>query len=259
MRLNLNADLGEGWGPWTMGDDAGMLAIVGSANVACGGHAGDPEVMRTTVIAARDRGVGLGAHPGYPDLAGFGRRPMTLSPAALEAQLAAQIGALVAIGRLCDWPVTHVKPHGALSNRAAADTEVAGVIARTVAALDPGLILLAPALSALAAAGHAAGLAVALEVFADRRYGEDGQLSPRSAPGAVIADPDAAVAHLRAMLTAGGIVTQPGKVLPVTFHSICVHGDAPGAVAIAGAVAAALRSDGHELVSLTALRLSAPE
>ncbi|MCC5972903.1 MAG: LamB/YcsF family protein [Rubellimicrobium sp.] len=259
MRLTLNADLGEGWGPWSMGDDAAMLAIVGSANVACGGHAGDPDVMRATILAARERGVSLGAHPGYPDLAGFGRRPMTLSPAALEAQLAAQIGALAAIGRLCDWPVTHVKPHGALSNRAAVDRDLADVIARTVAALDPGLILLAPALSALALAGQAAGLAVALEVFADRRYAEDGQLSPRASPGAVIADPGAAVAHLRAMLAAGGIVTQGGRVLPVAFHSICVHGDAPGAVAVAAAVAATLRADGHELVPLTVLQLRKPD
>ncbi len=252
MRITLNADLGESWGPYVMGADAAMLELVDSANIACGGHAGDADVMRATVIGARSKGVSIGAHPGYPDLAGFGRRPMALRPDQVEAQLAAQIGALVAMGRLCGWPVTHVKPHGALSNRAAADPDLARTIARTIAALDPGLILLAPALSALDHAGGEAGLRVAREVFADRSYEEDGQLTPRSRPGAVLHEAGEAVAHVLAMVEAGGIVTRGGACLPVAFHSICVHGDGPEAVAMAGAVRAALGAAGHDLVPLTA-------
>jgi 5-oxoprolinase (ATP-hydrolysing) subunit A len=253
MILNLNADLGESWGPYVMGADAAMLAIVGSANIACGAHAGDPDVMGRTVLAARAGGVSIGAHPGYADLAGFGRRPMQLPDDSVAALVATQIGALAAIGRLHDWPVTHVKPHGALSNQASADPHLAEVIARSVAAVDPALVLLAPALSALAHAGVGAGLRVAHEVFADRTYESDGQLTPRSRPGAVLHDGPAAVDHVLAMVEHGGIVTRDGDVLPVAFHSICVHGDGPGAVAIATAVRAALMAGGHELMPLTGL------
>jgi UPF0271 protein len=181
-RINLNADLGEGYGPWTMGDDDAMLAIVNSANVACGGHAGDPDVMRRTLRLAREHGVSIGAHPSYPDLRNFGRRAMSLAPAELENQLAAQIGALMGIAAMEGIRVSHVKPHGALNNQACVDRALADTICRTVRAIDPALILLAPAASQLVAAGHAAGLSVVEEIFADRAYLPDGQLVPRSRP-----------------------------------------------------------------------------
>jgi UPF0271 protein len=253
MRLNLNADLGESWGCFTMGDDGALLPVVDSANLACGMHGGDPRVMRITVGLARANGVSIGAHPGHADLHGFGRRPMDLPPEDLSALVLYQIGALAAIARAGGWPITHVKPHGALSNQACADPAIAGVIARAVAAFDPGLILLAPALSALARAGEAAGLRVALEVFADRSYEADGRLTPRSVPGSVLHDPDAAVAQVLRMAAEGGIVARDGRVLPTPFHSVCVHGDAPGAVATARAVRAALLGAGHSLHPLPAL------
>jgi UPF0271 protein len=202
MRINLNADLGEGYGPWTMGDDAAMLGVVSSANIACGGHAGDPDVMRTTLALARERGVSVGAHPSYPDLRGFGRRPMALSTQELENQLAAQIGALSAIAALESVRVTHVKPHGALNNQACVDRTLADTVCRAMRAIDPGLILLAPAASALVAAGRAAGLIVVEEIFADRAYLPDGQLVPRSRPDAMIHGAAACLAHVKAMLAA---------------------------------------------------------
>ena len=171
MRINLNADLGEGYGPWTMGDDAAMLDIVASANIACGGHAGDPDVMRRTLRLARERGVSIGAHPSYPDLQGFGRRTMSLSAAELENQVAAQVGALSAIAALEAARVTHVKPHGALNNLACVDRSVADTICRAVRAIDPALIMLAPAASQRVAAGRAAGLAVIADIFAEWNEG----------------------------------------------------------------------------------------
>jgi UPF0271 protein len=250
MKINLNADLGESFGAWTMGDDAALLEVVGAANIACGFHAGDPLVMRTTVRLALARGVEIGAHPSYPDLQGFGRRPICMEPAELEAALIYQIGALAGMasaegGRLC-----HIKPHGALSNQACVDAVLADTVARAVAAFDRGLILLAPACSELAVAGVRAGLAVAQEVFADRAYAEDGHLVPRSEPGAVLAEPAACVVQVLAMLEASGIVTTSGAKLPTPIHSICVHGDSPHAVATARALRAALDTARYKLVGL---------
>jgi UPF0271 protein len=239
-RLNLNADLGESFGAWRMGSDAALLDIVQSANLACGFHAGDPLVMRDTVAAAVARGVSMGAHPSYPDLQGFGRRPMRCTAAEVEAFVLYQIGALDGFARASGTRVSHVKPHGALSNEACRDSALAQAIARAVHAYDPRLILLAPALSALAEAGVAAGLQVALEIFADRSYEDDGQLTPRANPGGVLHAPEDCVAHVEKMLAAGGIVTRSGKILPTPIHSICVHGDGPQAVAAALALKAAL-------------------
>lgn len=249
-RINLNADLGEGYGPWTMGDDATMLAIVNSANVACGGHAGDPDVMRRTLRLAREHGVSIGAHPSYPDLRNFGRRAMSLAPAELENQLAAQIGALMGIAAMEGIRVSHVKPHGALNNQACEDAALADVVARAVRAFDRDLILLAPALSELQSAGQRAGLAVAAEIFADRAYTDAATLVPRSRPGAVIHDADAVVAHVLRMLQAGGIVAASGKLLPTAMHSICVHGDTPGAVDNARRLRAALQAEGWQMAGL---------
>jgi 5-oxoprolinase (ATP-hydrolysing) subunit A len=248
--INLNADLGESFGAWTMGSDAELLQVIASANIACGFHAGDPVVMRETVRLAIGNGVSLGAHPAFPDLQGFGRRVMQLSPKELEATLLYQVGALQAMAAAEGGRVTHVKPHGALNNMACADEAMAATVARAVKALDPQLILLAPALSALERAGEAAGLRVAREVFADRSYQADGQLTPRSQPGAVLHDAADCVRHVQRMLDAGGIVTADGQRLPTPIHSICVHGDGPAAVAAARAIRAALEAAGHRLAGL---------
>ena len=250
MKINLNADLGESFGAWTMGEDAALLGVVNSANIACGFHAGDPLVMRNTVRTALAASVGLGAHPAYPDLQGFGRRPMTLAPAELEAVILHQVGALAGMAAAEGGRLSHVKPHGALNNQACEDAALADVVARAVRAFDRDLILLAPALSELQSAGQRAGLAVAAEIFADRAYTDAATLVPRSRPGAVIHDADAVVAHVLRMLQAGGIVAASGKLLPTAMHSICVHGDTPGAVDNARRLRAALQAEGWQMAGL---------
>ncbi len=250
MLINLNADLGESFGAWTLGEDEALLGVVGSANIACGFHAGDPLVMRRTVRSALAAGVGLGAHPAYPDLQGFGRRPMSLAPAELEAALIYQIGALAGMAAAEGGRLRHVKPHGALNNQACEDAVLADTVARAVRAYDRELILLAPALSELLAAGQRAGLPVAAEVFADRAYTDTGTLVPRGQPGAVLHGDDAVVAHVTRLLDAGGLVSLGGKVLPTAMHSICVHGDTPGAVANARRLHSMLQAAGWTLVGL---------
>jgi UPF0271 protein len=252
MRIALNADMGESFGPWRMGDDEGLLRVVQAANLACGFHAGDPVTMRTAVRACVAAGVEIGAHPGFPDLAGFGRRAMALSAAEVEAMVLYQIGALDGLARAEGGRVTHVKAHGMLSNMAAADDALADAIARAVRAFDPGLILLGTACTALPRAGERAGLRVACEIFADRAVAEDGGLIPRGRPGAMIEDPGEAVARIRRFLAAGGVVTPSGRVLPTPVHSVCVHGDGPEAVRLAAAVAEGLRRQGVRLAGLTA-------
>jgi UPF0271 protein len=252
-RINLNADLGEGYGPWTMGDDAAMLAVVNSANVACGGHAGDPDVMRRTLRLAKEHGVSIGAHPSYPDLRNFGRRAMALTTNELENQLAAQIGALMGIAALEGVRVSHVKPHGALNNQACLDRVLADTICTTIRAIDPTLILLAPAASQLVTAGHGAGLAVVEEIFADRAYLPDGQLVPRARPDAMIHGAEACLAHVRAMLDAGALIAIDGTRIPTTIGSICVHGDDADAVAVARALRDELLAAGHQFVTLPQL------
>jgi UPF0271 protein len=248
--INLNADLGEGYGPWHMGDDAAMLAIVASANIACGGHAGDPDVMRRTVRLARERGVSIGAHPSYPDLQGFGRRPMALSPLELENQIAAQLGALAGIAALEATRVTHVKPHGALNNIACVDRAIADTICRAVRAIDESLILLAPAASQLIPAGRACGLRVVEEIFADRAYLPDGQLVPRSRPDAMIHGPAACLAHVLAMLDAGALIAVDGTRIATPIGSICVHGDNAEAVTVARHLREQLGARGHRILPL---------
>ena len=251
--LNLNADLGESFGAWTMGEDEALLRVVGSANIACGFHAGDPLVMRKTVRTALAAGVSLGAHPAYPDLQGFGRRPMLMSAAEVEATVIYQIGALAGMAAAEGGRITHVKPHGALNNQACEDAALADAIARAVRAVDRELILLAPALSHLLAAGERAGLPVAAEIFADRAYTDAGTLAPRREPGAVLHGADAVVAHVTRMLDAGGLVARSGKVLPTAMHSICVHGDTPGAAANAERLRRLLLEAGWTLVPLPAV------
>lgn len=250
MKINLNADLGESFGAWKMGEDEALLQVVRSANIACGFHAGDPLVMRHTVRTALAAGVSLGAHPAYPDLQGFGRRPMKLAPAELEAMVIYQVGALMGMAAAEGGRVTHVKPHGALSNQACEDAAPANAVARAVRAVDCELILLAPVLSELHRAGERAGLQVAGEIFADRAYTEQGMLAPRSQPGAVLRGHDEVVAHVLRMLEAGGLVSQSGKVLPARVESICVHGDSPGAVETARHLREALEARGWSVVTL---------
>ena len=231
--LNLNADLGESFGAWTMGSDAALLAIVDSANIACGFHAGDPLVMRRTLQQAKAAGTGIGAHVAFPDLQGFGRRPMTIQPDELEAIVLYQIAALDGMARTEGLALRHVKPHGALSNMACADAALARTVASAIKAYNPALILLAPALSELYKAGEAAGLPVVAEIFADRAYLDDGNLVPRSRPDAMIHGAAAALAHVAAMLDEQALISVSGKRLPTPIGSICVHGDGPDAVATA--------------------------
>lgn len=250
MKINLNADLGESFGAWNMGDDSAMLAIVGSASVACGFHGGDPLVMRRTLQAAKKAGVSVGAHPSFPDLQGFGRRPMQLAPDELQAVILYQLSALNVMARVEGIAMTHVKPHGALNNMAAEDEVLARRVARAIRLFDPGLILLAPAGSKLVKAGLSEGLIVAGEVFADRAYTDLGNLVPRGQPGAVLTSAMECVDHVMRMLDAEGIVSQSGRHLPVPFQSICVHGDNAHAVEVAHAVRNALLRSGYELKTL---------
>jgi UPF0271 protein len=249
--IDLNADLGEGFGPWRMGDDAALLDIVTSANVACGFHAGDPDIMAATFAHAREKGVAVGAHVAFPDLAGFGRRPLAMTPAQIVRAVAYQIGAAQGLAVLAGVRIAYVKAHGALANLAETDLAVATAVAEATRAVDPSLTLLAIAGSAQTRAGAATGLRVAHEIFADRAYAEDGRLLARNLPGAVIEDPTAAVARVRAMLAAGALQTISGNEIPTPIDSICVHGDSPQAVETARALRAALLEDGVALRAFT--------
>ncbi len=251
--LNLNADLGESFGPWDMGSDDAMLGIVNSANVACGYHAGDPLVMLRTVARARENAVSVGAHPGFPDLQGFGRRRMDIPLAELEAMVIYQIGALDACARAQGTRVTHVKPHGALSNIACAERKVADAIARAVHRLDPAMILLAPAASQLIAAGRGMGLPVVEEIFADRAYMDDGNLVPRSQPGAMVHGAKASLQHVMRMVEESALISINGKRIPVNPQSICVHGDNADAVATAQAIRDGLLGAGYALKAIPEL------
>jgi UPF0271 protein len=242
--IDLNADMGEGFGPWRMGDDAVLLGIVSSASIACGFHAGDPAVMATTTAAAAERGVRIGAHPGFPDLAGFGRRRMQMGAAELAAALHYQLGALQGIAGVRGARMAYVKPHGALNNMACEDADLARTVARAVRDFGHGLALMAPSLSELARAGEDAGLDVIHEVFADRAYTAAGTLVPRGTPGAVIADPAAALAHVLGMVEAQALLPASGERLACRIDSVCVHGDGPEAIRIARAVRAGLEEAG---------------
>ncbi len=245
--IDLNSDLGEGFGPWPMGDDAAILGVVTSANVACGGHAGDPDVMFATLTEAARRGVVVGAHPGYADLAGFGRRVIPMSPPEITRMVAAQIGALCGVAALAGTRVRYVKAHGALANLGAARREVADAIAAAVAAQPGDLALLAISGTELEHAGRAAGLVVAAEIFADRGYQPNGQLVPRGQPGAMIHDPEEAAARLIGFLKTGMMPVVGSDPIPLAAQSICVHGDSPQAVAMARHIRRRLTAEGLAL------------
>lgn len=243
-RIDLNSDLGESFGPWRMGDDAAILGVVTSANVACGGHAGDPATMVETLTAARERGVVAGAHPGFADREGFGRRLIPLSVREVEQLVATQVGALMGAAALAGASVRYVKPHGALGNWAAADRAVADAVMRATRAVSPGLAILAISGSELELAARDAGLVVFSEIFADRAYLADGRLVPRGRDGAMIHDPAVAVARLIELLSSGLMPTVEGGAIRLDAHSICVHGDSDGALAMARQVRAGLEAAG---------------
>jgi UPF0271 protein len=242
--IDLNADLGEGFGAYRAGDDEGLLRVVTSANVACGFHAGDPLVMRRAVAQAAERGVVVGAHPGYPDLLGFGRRDLAASPEEVSAYVLYQVGALSAFCTAAGTRLRYVKPHGALYNRAARDPSTARAIAEGVRLADPSLVLLALAGSEMIRAGEAAGIRVAAEAFVDRAYLPTGELVPRSQPGATLHDVEEVSARAVRMAREGTVTAIDGSVLLVRPDSLCVHGDNPEAPAIVRAVRARLEAEG---------------
>lgn len=248
-RIDLNSDLGEGFGPWSMGDDSAMLDVVSSANVACGGHASDPETMFATLRQAAARGVTIGAHPGYADRAGFGRRIIPMPVAELGRMMVAQIGALQALAAVAGTEVRYVKPHGALGNLAAADPEVAAILVAAIAALPGHLAVLAISGTALDLASRKAGLETRSEIFADRAYLSSGQLVPRSRPGAVLHDPEVAADRLLAMLDTGRMPVVDGGPIPLRAESICVHGDTAGALDMARRIRNRLTEAGTEIAS----------
>lgn len=253
MRINLNADMGEGYGPYEIGADAALLEIVTTANIACGMHGGDPTIMRRTARLAAERGVSIGAHPGFADLQGFGRRRIAMDAAALEDLVAYQIGAMAGMAAAAGARITHVKAHGALNNMACVDDAYALAIARAIKAVDASLIHLAMAGTELERATERLGLPLAREAFADRTYEADGALTPRSVEGSVIRDPEAAAARVVRMVREGVIRARGGEPLPLAFDSLCVHGDEPTAVEVARAVRAALEAEGASLVTLPEL------
>ncbi|HEV7912072.1 MAG TPA: 5-oxoprolinase subunit PxpA [Methylocella sp.] len=245
--VDLNCDCGEGFGAYRIGDDDAMLDIVTSVNVACGFHGGDPEIMAKTFKAAKAKGVAAGAHPGFPDLWGFGRRALPFTVGEIERLVAYQIGAANALATYAGARLGYVKVHGALSNIATEDEAIAQAIARAAKAVEPRLGFLAPAGTKLETAGLAQGLAVAREIYADRAYTDAGLLVERSCPGAVLHDAGEAAARVLAMVLEGAIITTSGKRLAAGIDSICVHGDGPNAVAIAKAVRARLEKAGIAL------------
>ncbi len=251
--VNLNADVGESFGSYQMGDDAALIPVIGSANIACGFHGGDPLVLQQAIELAIANEVSIGAHPSFPDLQGFGRRQMTLSDAELKAVLWYQIAAIDGVANAMGGQLTHVKPHGAMNNMACEDEQMAGVIAEAVKGYREDLILLAPACSQLAVQGEAIGIKTGNEIFADRAYRDDGMLVSRSQPGAILHEVEDCVNQTLNCLQQGGIVTQSGKLLPTTIHSICVHGDNTHSVGVAKALHAALSEAGLTLKPLPEL------
>ncbi|MEV7550616.1 5-oxoprolinase subunit PxpA [Amycolatopsis sp. NPDC089917] len=238
--MDLNSDLGEGFGAWKMGDDDAMLDIVTSANVACGFHAGDPSVMRRVCERAAERGVVIGAHVAYRDLAGFGRRAMDVAPADLADDVLYQIGALDAFARAAGTRVRYVKPHGALYNTAAVDPEQAGAVVEAIRRFRPELALLCPPGSEMAQQAEKAGLSAYAEAFADRAYTPEGLLVSRKLRGAVLHDADEVAERAVAMAATGKVVAVDGTELALQPHSLCVHGDTPGAVELARRIRAGL-------------------
>jgi len=247
-RIDFNCDMGEGFGTWRLGEDQGVIACVTSANIACGFHAGDPGWMRATVRIAEAAGAGIGAHPGFPDLRGFGRRNMGASPQEVKDDVVYQIGALTAFTRM--KRLQHVKPHGALYNMAVGGGDLARAICDAVLETDPRMLLVVLAGSTWVEVATAMGVRVAREVFADRAFNADGTLVSRTRPGAVIHDTAAVVERSLRMVTEGRVTAITGEDVAVQADTICLHGDTPGAVQLAQALKAAFAGAGIRLVAM---------
>ncbi|MGG3306019.1 5-oxoprolinase subunit PxpA [Paenibacillus lautus] len=250
VRVDLNCDMGESYGAYKLGHDTELLRCITSANIACGFHAGDPAVMRATVRQAIESGAAIGAHPGLPDLAGFGRRRMEITPAEAYDMVTYQIGALMAFAIQEGSGLQHVKPHGALYNMAAISRPLADAIASAIKHIDPTLILYGLAGSELIAAGERAGLRTASEVFADRTYQDDGTLTPRHLPDAMITDPEAAVTQVVRMVKDRVVVSLSGKVIPITADTVCIHGDGAHASLFASTLRSRLEAEGVSVQAL---------
>jgi UPF0271 protein len=248
MRIDLNSDLGEGFGPWKMGDDETMLDIVSSANIACGFHAGDQDIMRRMAETAKAKGVAVGAHPGYRDLIGFGRRPMQgVTAQEIENLVAYQVGAFQALCVLGGHRMNFVKTHGALGNACADDDNLANAVAHGIAAADRNLVWLVMPGTATERAADRAGLRAAREIYADRTYSDSFNLAPRTRPGTVIHDVDLACQRALEMVSENRLTSETGKVLNVEIDSICVHGDHPSSVEMARSLRAALLAEGWKI------------
>lgn len=250
-RVDLNSDLGESFGRYTLGSDDQIIPLITSANVACGFHASDPVVMNKTIAMAREAGIHVGAHPGYPDLMGFGRRNMTISPAEAKAYTLYQIGALDAFCKAAGLEMQHVKPHGAFYNMAAKDYRLAHGICEAIAEYNPKLILMALSGSEMIRAAEDCGLRAASEVFADRAYEEDGTLVNRSKEGAMITDEDEAIGRVVRMIKEQKVTAITGKDIPLKADSICVHGDGAKALAFVAKIRETLTKEGIEICPLS--------
>ena len=252
IRIDINSDMGESFGAYSIGHDAGLFRSITSANVAAGFHAGDPSVLRDTIRAAKKHGVAVGAHPGFPDLVGFGRRELNVTPREAEDMVLYQVAAVAGVAAAEGMKVQHVKPHGALFNMAVRNAELSAAIARAVAAFDKNLILFGLPGSEILAAGKVAGLRVAAEVFADRAYEPDGSLASRRKPGSVIHDPDAVVARAVRMVKDRTVVATDGSIVRLEADTICVHGDTPGSDDLAAKIRAGLEAAGIALRAIGA-------
>jgi 5-oxoprolinase (ATP-hydrolysing) subunit A len=253
--INLNADMGEGFGAYDIGDDAGLLKIIRSASIACGFHAGDPVTMQRLVTQAVVEGVSIGAHPGFNDLWGFGRRRIDMNPRELEYMIAYQIGALQAMASYANARVTHLKPHGALNNMAAENIELALAIGRAIKTVDRDIIYVALAGSEMEKAARELGLPLAREGFCDRLYDDDGNLTSRKVPGAVLKDPEIVKERVVNMVLNDEIVSRNGKSLKLRLDTLCVHGDEPTGVIVGRAARQALEAAGVSVIPLPEMKL----
>ena len=245
--VDLNADMGESFGPWKMGDDASLLKIITSANIACGGHAGDADVMAETMRMAQENGVGIGAHPGFMDLAGFGRNRIQMPRATLQNQIRYQVAASVGMARSMGAKVRHLKLHGAIGNMTSEDAQMAEDLYDAALSVDPDMIVMVLAATAQQEAVEKLGCKWAGEIFADRAYNDDATLVDRRQPGAVIHDAELAGSRMVEMVKAGAIITESGKRIETRIDTICLHGDTPEAVEIAGSVRRQLEAAGIDL------------
>lgn len=253
MKININADIGEGYGKYSIGNDAALMPLIGSANVACGMHAGDPTIMVRTVKLALDHGVSIGAHPGFNDIWGFGRRQIRMRPQDLEYLVTYQIGALLALALAQGAKVTHVKPHGALNNMAHGDLDYALAIGRGIKAADRDLIYVANAGSQMTLAARQLGLKVANEAYVDRVYDDNGMMASREREDAVIRDPEQAARQVLDIIQNKALISTSGKRIPAEIHTFCIHGDEPTAVDVMRVVRSRLAEAGVEVVPLPVL------